>query len=122
MTLAIVVALVAGLGAVVRYVVDTAIQRRHRSRFPLGTMTINVVGSFVLGLVTGLALHHGLDSRTATIVGVGFCGGFTTFSTWAWETVALARARAMTWAAVNVVGSVVLCMAAAALGLGIAAA
>jgi CrcB protein len=119
-SLGVAVALVAGLGAVARYLVDTAIQRRHRSAFPLGTLTINVTGSFVLGLVTGLATHHGLNSRTATIVGVGFCGGFTTFSTWMWESLALTRAGAARVAAVNMLGSVAIGLLAAAAGLGVA--
>jgi CrcB protein len=119
-SLGLAVALVAGLGAVARYVVDTVVQRRYGGAFPLGTLSINVVGSFVLGLVTGLAAHHGLNGRTAIIVGVGFCGGFTTFSTWMWESLVLTRAHAVRAAAVNMFGSVVLGLLAAAAGLGLA--
>ena len=120
MSLGLAVALVAGVGAVARYLADTAIQRGHRSTFPVGTLTINVIGSFVLGLVTGLATHHGLGSRTAIIVGVGFCGGFTTFSTWMWESLVLTRSGAVRAAAANMLGSVALGLLAAAAGLGLA--
>ena len=54
------IALAAGLGAVLRYAVDLAVQQRVRGDFPMGTLVVNVTGSFVLGLATGLALHHGL--------------------------------------------------------------
>ena len=61
MITAVLVAVAAAVGAVCRYAVDLAIQRRHRGVFPLGTMTINVVGSLILGVVTGLASRHGLE-------------------------------------------------------------
>ena len=118
--LALAVAVVAGLGAVCRYVADRLISHRHHSAFPWGTVTINVVGSFVLGLTTGLAAHHGLSTTAATIIGSGFCAGFTTFSTWMWETIALAETGALIEATLNVVVTLVVGLAAAALGLWIA--
>jgi CrcB protein len=118
--LALAVAVVAGVGAVCRYAADQVITHRHRSRFPWGTVTINVVGSLVLGLSTGLAAHHGLSVTAATIIGAGFCAGFTTFSTWMWETIALAETGALLKAALNVVATLAVGLAAAALGLWIA--
>ena len=91
MWLALVVAVVSGVGAVCRYIVDQVISHKHDSVFPLGTFTINIVESFILGLSTGLATHHGLSTTAAAIIGSGFCAGFTTFSTWMWETLALAE-------------------------------
>ena len=120
MLLALAVGVVAGIGAVCRYVADQVISQRHSGAFPWGTVTINVVGSFVLGLSTGLAAHHGLSVPAATIIGSGFCAGFTTFSTWMWETIALAEARAVASATMNVVASLAVGLAAAALGLWIA--
>lgn len=117
MITALFVAIAAAVGAVCRYALDLAIQRRHRGAFPLGTTTINVVGSLILGIITGLAARHGLNPRAAVVAGVGFCGGFTTFSTWTWETLALAEARANRLALVNVIGSLGLGLAAAAAGL-----
>ncbi|HEY8728155.1 MAG TPA: fluoride efflux transporter CrcB [Acidothermaceae bacterium] len=119
MITALLVAVAAAVGAVCRYALDLAIQRRHRGVFPLGTTTINVVGSLILGIITGLAAHHGLNARAAVVAGVGFCGGFTTFSTWTWETLALAEADANRPALVNVIGSLGLGLAAAAAGLAL---
>ena len=120
MMLTIWVGLAAALGAVARYLLDIAVQRRHEHAFPFGTLVINVFGSFVLGLFTGLAAHHGLGGPTTAIVGAGLCGGFTTFSTWMWESLALSESGAYAEAAVNVVGSLALGLVAAGAGLGLA--
>lgn len=66
MIVAVGVALAASVGAVCRYLLDGAVTRRHSSRLPLGTWIINVSGSFLLGLLTGLATHHGLPTRWVT--------------------------------------------------------
>jgi CrcB protein len=120
MLLALGVAVVSGVGAVCRYVADQVISHKHDSVFPWGTFAINVVGSFVLGLSTGLATHHGLSTSAAAIIGSGFCAGFTTFSTWTWETLALAETGAFLEAALNAFGSLALGLAAAACGLWLA--
>jgi CrcB protein len=118
------VALAAGLGAVARYAVDEAVSRavwrRGRGAFPYGTFWVNVSGSFVLGLATGLAAHHGLPRTPTLVVGTGFAGGYTTLSTWAWESLALDEAGRAGAAALNVVGSIAAGLAAAAMGLGLA--
>jgi CrcB protein len=114
------VALAAGLGAVLRYLVDQVVQHRARGDFPFGTVIVNISGSFLLGLTTGLALHHGLGTTAAVVIGTGLAGGYTTLSTWAWETIALAESGQTWQAAVNVVGSFAAGIAAAAAGLGLA--
>lgn len=116
LTLAVVVA--AGLGAVARYLLDLHVQHRVGGDFPVGTLAVNVSGSLLLGVVTGLSLHHGLPSGPTAVATAGFFGGYTTLSTWAWETLALAEAGDLLRAAANVVGSVALGLAAAAAGLG----
>jgi CrcB protein len=110
----------AGLGAVMRYVVDEAVVARVRTQFPLGTLLVNVTGSFVLGLIIGLTLHQGLRPSVSTVVGTGFAGGYTTLSTWAWATVLLARERETRVAWFNVVLSIGTGLLAAAAGLGLA--
>lgn len=114
------VTVAAGLGAVTRYLVDRTVQRRAGGDFPYGTLLVNVTGSFLLGVVVGLAAHHGLGSTPGAVLGAGFAGGYTTLSTWAWESLALAETGAGGAAALNVVGSLALGLASAAAGLGVA--
>ncbi len=118
--LALAVALAAGAGAVTRYLLDQAIQYRLEARFPYGTTVVNLSGSLLLGLITGLAVHHGLPSTPTVIIGVGFAGGYTTLSTWAWETLALAEEDAIAAAMLNTVGSFAAGLGCAAAGLGLA--
>jgi CrcB protein len=118
--LTLLVGLAAGAGAVARYLVDIAVSRRAPGELPVGTFVVNITGSFVLGLVVGLGLHHGAGSRVVAITGAGFAGGYTTWSTWAWESLVLAEGREWAAAATNVLGSVAVGLAAAAAGLGLA--
>jgi CrcB protein len=115
------VACAGAIGAVSRYVVDVLVSERSRTNLPVGTLVINVGGSFVLGVLTGLALYHGLRSTPKIVLGTGFCGGFTTFSTFAWESIALIEARHYRVAFTNVAASLVLPAGAAAIGLAITA-
>ena len=108
----------AGVGATARFTVDTVIADRVHGVFPWGTFVINVSGSLLLGILTGLALYHGLSLNPRLVFGTGSCGAFTTFSTFTFETIRLAEERAASEAVLNV-GATVLCAAAAA-GLGIA--
>jgi CrcB protein len=120
MILALLVGLGASLGAVARYLLDQAVTRRRGPVFPAGTWVINITGSFVLGLITGLAAHHGLAPDVVTVVGTGVCGGYTTFSTFSYETVRLTEDGIGLIAVGNIVGSIAAGLAAAALGLGLA--
>jgi len=114
------VAVAAGLGAVARYLLDQFVGHRLSNEFPYGTLVINVSGSLLLGLVLGLAMHHGLTNAPTTVIGVGFAGGYTTLSTWAYETLVLAEEREYRQAAINVAASAGLGLAAAAAGFALA--
>ncbi|MFI6100279.1 fluoride efflux transporter CrcB [Lentzea sp. NPDC051213] len=109
---ALVVFLGAALGAPVRYLIDWALMSRSRSDFPRGTLVANVLGCLLIGFVVG--------TSWMPLLGVGFCGGLTTYSTFSFETVRLLEAEKYRMALVNVVVSVVLGVGAAAVGLGLA--
>jgi CrcB protein len=83
--------LAGAIGAPARYLVDGLVQDRAPGAFPLGTYVINVTGSFVLGVITGLVLYHALPSVPKTVLGTGFCGAYTTFSTYTYESIRLAE-------------------------------
>ncbi|SFN42751.1 fluoride efflux transporter FluC [Mycetocola miduiensis] len=110
------VALAGGVGAAARFMLDGVMQSRATS-YPLGTLVINISGSFLLGLATGLALSAALPPEAVTIVGSGFLGGYTTFSTASVESVRLIAARRYGAAFVGSVGMLVLSVAASAGGL-----
>jgi fluoride exporter len=111
----------AAVGAPLRYVVDGYIADRAEGAFPWGTFVINASGSLLLGLLTGLALYHAFPKTPKVILGTGFCGAYTTFSTFTYETVRLVEEDAFAEAVRNALGTLVTCAGAAALGLAFAA-
>jgi CrcB protein len=115
----VVLCLAGAAGAVARFLVDGAIRARLRSSFPWATLAINVTGSLLLGVLTGIALfqHTGADAQL--IAGTGFCGGYTTFSTAMFESVRLLHQRSWTKLLGTWLGTVVLSMGAAAFGLAV---
>ena len=115
------VALAGSVGAVARYWLDDVITARRHYVVPVATLVINTSGSFLLGILTGLTLYHGLETDIRTVLGTGFCGGYTTFSTFAFQTVRLGEQRATRGAVENITASFVLPAVAAALGLALMA-
>lgn len=111
----IVVAVLLGgaIGSTLRYLTDLVVQSRHASRMPWGTLTVNVLGSFVLGMV---AATEAGNSTAYALWGTGFCGGLTTFSTFSFETVRLGETGAIGTAVLNVVLSLTAGFAAVSLG------
>jgi CrcB protein len=112
------VALGAAVGAPLRYLTERLVQSRHGYRFPWGTLTVNMAGSLVLGFLTGLPV----GPAVAALLGTGFCGALTTYSTFGYETLRLARAGARWQALGNVLVSVLAGLGAAYVGLLLAAA
>jgi CrcB protein len=117
--LALLVAAAGGVGAVMRAMLVHHFGLRRADPLPLGTLLVNGSGSLLLGILTGLSLYHGLGGRTLAVVGVGLCGGYTTWSTASWETVHLLHIGQRTQAALYTVGSLVVCLGSAALAIGI---
>jgi CrcB protein len=106
----------AAMGASARYLVDGLMQ------VPWGTAVVNISGSFVLGVITGLALYHGLGVDSKLVFGTGFCGAYTTFSTFSYETVRLAEGGAVRAGIRNVAVNTAGGLLAAAAGLALMAA
>jgi fluoride exporter len=106
------VALVGGLGALTRFWLDGAVSRRVGGVFPIGTLAVNISGSFVLGVLVGA----GVGGDALLVAGTGFVGAYTTFSTWMLETERLGEDGRWRALALNVVASVVVGLAAVALG------
>ena len=112
------VAVGAGVGAPLRYLVDRAVQGRHDSLFPWGTFAVNVTGSFLLGLLAAASLHT--PAPVLAAMGTGLCGALTTYSTFGYETVQLLHQRARLFAILNVVASIVAGLGAAVVGAALA--
>jgi fluoride exporter len=110
------VLLAGGAGAVLRFLVDGAVARRAARSFPFGTLTVNISGATILGLLGGLALNR----HAALLADTALVGSYTTFSTWMLETQRLGEERQVRYAVANLVASVVLGIAAALLGQWIA--
>ncbi len=106
------VGVLGGVGALARFLLDTAVSARTPAWFPYGILAVNLSGSLLLGLVTGIALH----GDALLLVGGGLLGAYTTFSTWMRDSHRLAadgRGRALT---ANLLGSLLLGLAGVALG------
>lgn len=121
MTPALLVAVAAGgfVGAPSRFLLDRYVTGRVGSQLPWGTFVINLSGAFLLGLLTGLATAGVLPVTASAGVGDGFCGAFTTFSTFSFETLRLAESGSYVAAAANLGGSVALGLSAAAAGIAL---
>ncbi len=119
--LTILVALAGGCGAVLRALLIHHLGLRRDDPLPVGTMVVNASGSLVLGLLTGLSLYHGLGPHVLAVLGVGLCGGYTTWSTASWETLHLLHTGHRIEALVYSLGGLAVCVGAAAAGLGVAA-
>ena len=107
-------------GAILRYAVSVWAVERLGATFPYGTLIVNVAGSLGLAIFLGWAAGHvTLDPRARFLIGVGFFGAFTTFSTYATESIGLALDGNWTNAAINVIGTNVVCLVCAGVGLAL---
>jgi fluoride exporter len=109
-----------GIGSVCRYAMATALQRSLPGSFPVGTFAVNLLGCFAIGVVGALGLERAAISPEARIfIMVGILGGFTTFSSFAWESLGLLTVRDLLRASLYVGGSVFCGLLGAFLGRAI---
>jgi CrcB protein len=111
-----------GVGSLSRYVIGSALVTRYGTRLPIvGTMTINITGSFLIGmLMTLITERFGANQNLRPLLVIGFLGGYTTFSSFEWETYAVIRDGGFWIGIFNIVGSVTLGYAAVWLGAALA--
>lgn len=107
------------VGAPLRWLTDQAVNARHTSVFPFGTLTVNAAGSLILGLVAGLASIHDVPAWVLTLVGTGFCGALTTFSALQLEVLRLLDGGDVALAALYALVSVAAGLAAVTLAGGL---
>ena len=110
------------VGAPMRYLTDLYVQSRHDSVFPWGTFTVNVLGSLVLGITAAVVTGLGAPAWVLVLVGTGFCGALTTFSTFGFETVRLLEEGSVLTAVGNCAASLTVGLGACAGGYAAAAA
>lgn len=108
----------AAIGAPARYLTDRIVQTRWDTVFPFGTLTVNVVGSLILGVIIAATLA-GAPTNLDLILGIGFCGALTTYSTFSYETIRLLQERATSTALANAVLTVIAGLAAATAGFAL---
>lgn len=108
-------AVLGGIGAATRFVLDGLVNRRWSGEFPAATLVVNVTGSFLIGVLSATVATDHPD--VFAVAATGFCGGYTTFSTAMVESVRLAREGAWRVAAWAAAGTLLLCVTAAAAGL-----
>lgn len=117
----VLIAVGGAVGAAVRYTVDALLHAVFATRYPVATSVINISGSLLLGVLTGLTAAGGQAPAWRMVLGIGFCGGYTTFSTAAVEIARLAY-RKQAWTGIGIwVGVTLLTVVAAAVGVGIGA-
>ena len=121
MELLVVACVAAGglVGAPARFLLDRFVADRVESDFPVGTLLVNVSGALLLGVLTGLDLKGHLPVPLKALLATGFCGAYTTFSTWSYETVRLVERNELLQASLNAVGSLVVGLLASGAGIAL---
>ena len=105
------------VGSALRYLIGGAVQRSSASGFPVGTMFVNVAGCFLIGIFVRYLLNMQTSAELRALLIVGFCGGFTTFSTFSFETVGLIEGGEYARAATYILVSVAFCLMATFAGM-----
>jgi len=88
----VLIGVMGALGALARYGISGIVQRRWRTTFPMGTLVVNITGAFAAGILLGIVTGRSVPDLVLVVGGIGFLGGYSTFSTWMVETVLAAEA------------------------------
>lgn len=105
-------------GGILRYLISYYLQEKFLTSFPLGTLTVNIIGCFLIGVIFGLSDSRNLFTYEMRIfLSIGFCGGFTTFSTFSNETIALLRDGEFFYAITYIFISLFICLFSTYLGI-----
>lgn len=107
------------IGGISRYLLSQLVQSKFLSTFPFGTLGVNIIGCFLIGLVFGLADRGNLTQEWRLFLATGIMGGFTTFSAFSNETVSMLRDGQLWYAAAYVISSVLLGLIATFIGISI---
>lgn len=109
-----------GLGSLCRFILSKWIESLHSTPIPFGTLSVNILGSLLIGIFLGLYSNHSAWNQQATwLLVTGFCGGFTTFSAFAYEKITLLKQGDFLWFSAYLIGSITLGMCAVLLGIWI---
>lgn len=115
------IALCGALGCLCRYLLSGFVYRLFGTGFPYGTLAVNLIGAFLIGAIMEFSIRSALVSPTLRVaIAIGFLGGLTTFSTFSFETFRLIEEGALLIAFVNVLASVVACLACTWVGIAVA--
>ena len=106
-----------GLGSLCRYALAAAVSTRAHLAFPIGTLVVNILGCIIIGIVARQLMNMQTDVMARAAIITGFCGGFTTFSTFSYETVGLISGGEWAKAALYVGASVIACVAGTVIGM-----
>ncbi len=114
----ILIGLGGGVGSILRYLTSVIINRNYDSKFPLATILVNIIGSLLIGITLGYLQKNNIgDSNWKYIMAIGFCGGFTTFSAFAWENANLMNNGLTVLSMIYILTSIVTCILAVFAGV-----
>lgn len=108
------------LGGVGRYLLTILIQNRFLTSIPYGTLAVNIIGCFFIGIIYGLAEKMNIKAEWQLFLATGILGGFTTFSSFSYETISLFREQQYSYALLNIGMSIFLGLAATLIGIMVA--
>lgn len=106
-----------GFGSLCRYQLNEYLQKLFKVGFPIGILVVNVLASLILGIFIGLEINKNISTNYRFLVAVGFCGGFSTFSTFSSDTLKLIQTNRYTEAGLSIILNVTLCLIATGVGI-----